>query len=45
MRVEHIPSKEKPVNPKELAKEKLKTATTQAQKIDIILEHLGLKEG
>jgi hypothetical protein len=42
--IKHIPPKEKPVT-KEIAKEKLKTATTQVQRIDIILEHLGLKEG
>jgi hypothetical protein len=45
MKINHVPPKPKQVDPKEIAKDKLKTATTQGQKIDIILEHLGLKEG
>jgi hypothetical protein len=45
MKVNHVPPKVTPKTSKELSKEKLKTATTQGQKIDIILEHLGLKEG
>jgi hypothetical protein len=45
MKIISVAPKPKPTDPKEIAKEKLKTATTQGQKIDIILEHLGLKEG
>jgi hypothetical protein len=45
MQIKRIPPKAKPPMTKKLAKESLKTATTQGQKIDIILEHLGLKEG
>jgi hypothetical protein len=45
MKIIAVPPKKKPIDPKETAKDKLKTATTQGQKIDIILEHLGLKEG
>jgi hypothetical protein len=45
MKIIAVSPKPKPIDPKEIAKDKLKTVTTQGQKLDIILEHLGLKEG